>query len=226
MKKVKTILSLAVLFFIYTAVNAQVDKGKFLFGASSNMNALFGSSKVETTQSGTTTKTDGPKTVNFNITPTFGYFIIDGLAAGLFFDIDMDNCKYEQELQTGDNVDLIDNISTMMVGPFIRYYINLGKIKPFVEGSIGFGSMKNKYEYLDWTSGTSYTIKEEEDKYSIFNWGLGAGVAFFLSDNVALDLMLGYNSMNTNYKDDDNDFEYKNMMSSFGLNVGFTIVIP
>lgn len=225
MKKVKIILSLAVLFFVYTAVNAQVERNKFLFGASSNMNALFGSSKIETTQSGTTTKTDGPRTVNFNLTPTFGYFIIDGLAAGLFFDIDIDNCKYEQELQPGGNVDLIDNTSTMMVGPSIRYYINLGKIKPFAEGSIGFGSMKNKYEYVDW-SGTSYTIKEEEDKYNIFNWGLGAGVAFFLSDNVSIDAMLGYNNSTTNYKDDENDYKYKFKAGSFGANFGFTIIIP
>ncbi len=216
MKKIRLILSATFVCLVINVINAQTEQGNFLIGAKSDMNLLFGSSKNEVTNQGQTVSSDGPKTTNFNISPTIGYFFIDGLAGGLYINFEMNNSKDKYTIPVGGTVDLKDNITTITAGPFVRYYFALDKVKPFLEGKVGFGSMKEKYD-----SYNNNAVTSNDYKYNLFNWGLGAGAAYFITDNISIDAMLGYNQTSSKYKENDN--EYKTTMNSFGLNVGFTI---
>jgi len=229
MKKLKITLSLAFFLLAISFSNAQVEKGSLLLGAKSNFGAFFGNSTNEYTVDGTTTSKDGPKTTNFNFTPSVGYFFIDGFAGGLFFSANIANSKEDQELETGGSETLKDNSSTIQVGPFIRYYIDMDKVKPFVEAHVGFGSQNYKYDYLDYDYSDPLNpvivIKQEDMKNSLFGWGVGVGAAFFITNSVAVDVMLGYDSFSIKNEDDDKNIT-KNKGGSFGLDVGFSIVIP
>ncbi len=219
MKKIRFILSTIVLCMAINVLYAQTEKGKFMIGAKSDMSLLFGSSKTEVTTQGQTVSNDGPKTTNFNIMPSAGYFFIDGLAGGIAFNLQFDHSKSEQTNLNGSSVDLNDNTTTFLIGPFVRYYFQIEKVQPFVQGNISFGSMKEKYDYFDGSS-----VATDDMKFNLLNWGLGAGVAFFLTDNVSIDGTLGYNNVTSTYKDGDN--KSKGISNSFGFDFGFTIYLP
>ena len=204
---------------------AQVEKGNFVAGAKSDFGAYFGSSTNEYKSNGNTTSTDGPKSSQFNLSPTVGYFFIDGLSGGLFFNVDIDNSKEDQQLETGGTETLKDNSSTFTIGPIVRYYYPLDKFVPFGEFYLGVGSTNYKYDYIDYNIGGQSSVKTNEMKYNLFDWGLGAGGAFFIVDNVSVDAMIGYKRSSRKYKDDNGNTS-NNKGGKFGVNVGFTIFIP
>ena len=230
MKKFRFIIGMACAILFSSAATAQIEKGKILIGARSDFNAFFGSSKYEMTSSGTTTESDGAKTTMFGFTPTVGYFFIDGLAGGIFMNVDVDNSKEDQEIEDGSTVNLKDNCSSFTVGPFVRYYVDMDKVKPFAHLQVGFGSNTYKYDYVDYDYSNplnpTVQVVEEKTKYSLSTWGIGAGGAFFITDHISVDAMLIYNHQCSKYKDDDTDFEYKNKGGYFGLDVGFTVILP
>ena len=69
-------------------------------------------------------------------------------------------------------------------------------------------------------------IEETKRKYALSTWGIGAGAAFFITNNVSIDVMLGYSSNTKRYTNDDSDYELNIRTGGFGLDVGFNIVIP
>jgi len=229
MKNSGFIVTLVLVFCISTIATAQIGKGGILVGAKSELGAYFGSSKNEYTVDGTTTENDGPSTTQFNFTPQVGYFFMDGFAGGLFVNFDVDNSKTDQELESGGTEELKDNTSSVSFGPFFRYYLDMDQVKPFAEVSVGIGSVNYKYDYLDYDYSDPFnpkiTVVEDDMKYNTFNWGIGAGAAFFVTDGVSIDAMVGYKSGSMKYEAD-NGNESKNKYGKFGVNVGFTVIIP
>lgn len=189
---------------------AQVEKGNWLFGGSSTLEFNTSNEKIKT--GGTTT--DGYKYTDFDIRPQVGYFVIDKLAVGLLLDIDIDKEKYTDP-------DSEYNWTSFLVGPFVRYYIlDLEGLMPFAEASMAFGSGNSK---------TNYMGSESEEKYGMFAYGFGAGATYFVTENVGVDLFIGYANYQEKYKDvednarAENDITYK--YGGLDFNIGFIISI-
>lgn len=230
MKKIVGIIIILFAFMLPNPAQSQVEKGKFLLGASSDFTVLFNNSKSETILDGTTTESSDQGSTQFGLTPTVGYFLLDGFSAGLFMNLDISNLNYDYEMEDGSIENLGSNNTSFSIGPFVRYYIAMEKVKPFAQAKLGFGSSNLKYDMVDYDYTDPFNpkviISERESKSNLSNWGIGAGAAFFITGNISVDVMLGYNSDKNTRKSEDNDMEYKTTTGGFGLNVGFNLVLP
>jgi len=221
----KLILFIAAISFIYSAnLKAQPDQGKWLLGMSSRV-SLFGwygsgaatdfmSINFSTSKDKSDSGDDGDKThiKGVNLSPRAGYFIVDNLVAGLDLNMASFTYKWESEYY-GDEKEVFTIFS---MGPFVRYYFPVEKVKPFVEGFAYFGNIKDKYEDDDGDT--------ETDKLSNNTFGGGAGVAFPIGEVASFDLMLGYNSNTIKYKEDNED-NYRTVTGTFGIRFGFVFFL-
>ena len=223
MKKFIELLTLAL--FLLPAFNyAQTEQGKIMVGLSTRIGVPF---YTETMMSDvfsmgfTTIKTksdadnfeepEPDKITSINMLPRVGVFVIDGLAVGL--DLSLANMVYK------DGTDDDKTIQTAYgVGPFVRYYFPVEKVKPFIEVNSSFGSIKQKYEY------TNSNYEDEEYKYGLFLIGGGAGVAIPIGKRVTFDMMAGYNSLKFKEKED-NDDNYREIIGTFGFKFGFIVFL-
>ncbi len=230
MKKIIiTILSLAA-FSLAHPLEAQVEKGKFLLGAKSDFSAYFKQFKEENTVDGNTTKSDGTKINQFSITPTAGYFVMDGFAAGLLLDAGIYNRASDEVLEDGTIETLNSSNTNLLVGPFVRYYLDMEKVKPFAHARIGWGSDRLVYDMIDYDYSDpfkpKFVIEEHEIKYARSAWGIGAGAAFFVTSSISVDVMIGYEHITSKRKYEDSNNENIHRTGGFGLSAGFSVVIP
>ena len=193
MKKI-TILLFAI--FATFGAYAQYNQGRMLVGGS-----LGFSTQTEKTKFDGTTRTDG-KWTSFSLEPQFGYFVIDNLAVGATLDLGLSKWKDE-----GDSDDDVSSTSIEFT-PTVRYYLPQNI---FFQGQVGFGAAKYKYG-----SGNV-----DEEKYNTFSFALGAGYAYFLNDNVAIEPMIGYGSYHEKNKDND----VKNINNGLLLRVGLQVYL-
>jgi long-subunit fatty acid transport protein len=125
------------------------------------------------------------KVTDIDFSPNLGYFIIDNLAigAGLGFG--------------SSKSDKLGDVSSFALTPFARYYfLGTGDVRLFGQGRFGFGSQK----------------VGNLDSQSFTTWGLGAGLNYFLNNNVALEALVGYDSRKVK--------DAANAANGFGLNIG------
>ncbi len=110
----------------------------------------------------------------FTLQPSAGYFFAHNFAAGAEFLLSFG--KFGDEKTT-----------TVGIGPFARYYFDLkeGHFKPLLHASIDFANQTTKIPV-----GGS-TVKTSNSVTSFF---IGAGGAYFINDNVALEGIAGYNN--------------------------------
>ena len=133
------------------------------------------------------------ETFNLNVSPRAGYFISDGIAIG---------AELGGGLQTVKDG---DNVWSYGVSPFIRYYFPEGASSTgrfFGQGSVGI-------------SGSS----AGSDSDTSFAFGINGGYAHFITDNVALEAMVGYNYSKS-------DLATVGKQSGLGFSVGFQIYLP
>jgi opacity protein-like surface antigen len=126
----------------------------------------------------------------FEFSPNAGYFFIDNLAIGakLIFSYD----------KLGDL-----KVNSFGVGPFVRYYFGETNIKPFFAGDFDFQNQK-------------ITTSLGSNTENAFNYFLGGGAAFFINENVAVDVILGYR--HTKVKEEEGN-------GGLNLRVGFQVYI-
>ncbi len=127
------------------------------------------------------------------LSPDLGWFIKDRFAVG-------GNLTF----YVSDTENYTD--FTLSFGPFARYYFGNSRTKFFVHGGLGITSNTYSYNY----SGT----KEKDSDFDLY-FDLRAGIAFFITKQVALEAALVYQS----YSIID---EYS---GSFGISAGFQIHI-
>lgn len=167
----KVIFTIACLTIVCAAF-AQFDQGTILISGESGLSISALSNKAK--NDGNSTKLSN--STSFSFSPAAGYFVIDKLAVGLNLDLGTSKTK--------DNDDDFESVNTSIsVGPFARYYITKGL---FGEFALGIGSQKDK---------ETFDGDTDETKYSTFSWGLGAGYAIMISDQVAFEPSLGYGSV-------------------------------
>jgi len=203
------------LFLSSTIVLGQLEKGKIFIQGSSSIG--FSSEKYTYISGGTSTESS--KSTSFGFSPKGGYFIIDNLPIGLLIDVN----TYKNKAIDSDNQ---SSSNTLLIGPFARYYfLPQDELKPMAEVSVGFGGSKDKSEYSGYTN---------ESKYGIFQLGIGAGASYFITDHVAFDFLIGYNSSRYKLKshtsasraaaseDEDETDKY----AGIGINIGVVVTIP
>ena len=180
---------------------AQFQKGNILLAGSTNSSLTVGSSG----------STGNGGTFNFEYTkitfsPIAGYFLIDNLPVGVFFDLKFENLYNEQKSRA------------MEYGAFARYYIlKTTKFIPYLEGRLGFGNSITKYKYYN-----------SEVSGSIFSGRVGAGCTYLFNKNVGLDLQLAYDYKKTKKEQSSeignpNDFTAKT--NDFTLNLGVVVLL-
>jgi len=157
---------------------AQFNQGRILLGGNVN----FSSMKDETVQTGLS-NTSSTKT-QFQLTPKVGYFVIDNLAIGA-----------DVALST---VSGVGNSTTLLAGPFVRYYIK----GLFVEGEYNFGSGKNG-----------------DIKSSTNAWLGGIGYAAFLNDHVAIEPTVAYTSNSIHYTNPTHNATIAGFVVGVGLQI-------
>lgn len=188
---------------------SQVGKGKYYIAGNVNMGLDIGKTKFESING---VKSEY-KYSEFNLSPEAGYFVIDKLAVGVFFD-------YEYYKNTDQEDQDEFKSSSFIIGPFAKYYIiEFNKLWSYVGAGIGFGSGKTVFNDSD------------PEKYKMLGYRLGGGATYFLNDNVGFDLFLGYNADVTKNENSDavksinasdtNDDIYSAFKMSIGVVVTF-----
>lgn len=210
MKKLTLIAALA----FFGAANAQTEtattsptaKGNWIIGGSTNLG--FNSNKV--TQKSGDYSVDGQKTTTFNITPTVGYFVIDNLAVGL-------NLGYEVQKQDASydfNQTAKVTNTVFSVIPSVTYFIEAdSKAFPYISAGAGYAAIKTKVA----------STETQNDNY--FVWGGKAGLAYFITPSIAIDLGLNYQQLSTKYEETFSTAENKIIFKTLGASIGFNFVL-
>jgi hypothetical protein len=200
MKKIPFLL-LVLLTCNVVSLFAQVEKGKWFVAADGSCNFDIGKEKYK---SGGTTS-DNYSYFDFDFNPMGGYFVIDKLPVGLYFDV---YSYHRKDAGDGDK----NSETQFIVGPFARYYItDYKKLFPFVEGRVGFGSWTQKYTGSD------------DDKESYFSTRIGGGATYFFTQNVGLDSFIGYDYDAWTSKDSGGDGDNKSIYGSVEINFGIVV---
>ncbi|MDO5664686.1 MAG: OmpW family outer membrane protein [Bacteroidia bacterium] len=196
--KTKTFLT-ALLLLLATTVMAQTEKGKFLVSGKTSLDFTFSSTEIS--GSAVVGYTGAQSTYNFNITPAFGYFIIDNLAVSLQTSYAVNNGKTKSQT------------SQFIFMPDITYYLPISQIvRPFVQVGGGYVNISTKTPL---TSGGKAT-----QSFNGYTLGGGIGLAFFVKRNISLDLSGQYAVIKTSFS---GDSSIKMDMKGFAGAIGFSL---
>ena len=216
MKKVILLAGILCVFNL-TILKAQTEQGTFFLGMSSSM-SLSGNgshmmslefSKTNYLSDGGSPMSSNPlKTTSFNLLPKVGYFVTPNFALGL----DLSLSLYGSKDNSGVSANNM-NSTLLGAGPFIRYYIPAGKVFPFCELGSSLGTIINDTKYIN---------KTVETSQSLLSIGGGVGAAILLGNHASFDVLLDYHSLTVKDKQDNID-NYRTVMGTLGLKVGFTI---
>lgn len=181
--------------FFATLSFAQTEQGKVFIAGSSDLS--FSSLKMGLEYDGEDMG-DKVTQTQFSFAPSVGYFIVDNLVLSL-------NVQFEsQKVEDSSS-------NSLLAGPGLRYYLGASKIKPFVQGDLMFGST---------TSDSGDGDGDSKSTNSVSGYDLGAGVAVFFNQHVALDFGLGYAAA-TLTSDEDSKYKIKTggVVFSAGISV-------
>jgi len=131
-------------------------------------------------------------TSTFALTPMIGYFPVNGLAVILN--------TYYKSIQFSEDGGGESSDHTLAIGPLVRYYFPGQSVKFFTGLGYSFNSGSGS------SGGT---------------WEVQAGPAFFLSHNVALELLLSYQGSTINSAEGD----YHATANQFGTGIGFVVYL-
>ena len=213
MKRILFLLAAICIIASSLKAQTQLEKGNIYAGVTSTL-AMGGSEGSELFGLGFgSTKykhgSDAPETqyksFSYNILPKGGYFIMDNLVAGLevvltgFRETDVDD-------------DDVEKVSTIGIGPFVRYYYPLESVYPFAEAEVLFGSHKDSW--MDY-----------EEKYPMFIFGISLGAALPLGEMITIDGSIGYTRAQWTWEDVETEGTNKEICSGLGIRIGFSIYL-
>jgi len=218
MKNRTLILVIALMFSTSGILSAQTNKGKFLLGELSTIDLTFAGTPTSMTlgwstyksksDSGNEDNSDRPKEFSINLTPKFGYFVINNLVVGLDISIGYNHAN-------SHDGDIISKTTEFGVGPFLRYYIPTQKILPFAEVNYSIGSGNRSSEYFN---------ENYEHKYQIQQYCFGVGMGIPLGEKVSFDTLVGYHSYIWKSKEDNED-NTRDIIITIGLKFGVTVLL-
>lgn len=201
----KKLTLIALLAFFGTA-NAQTEKGNWIVSGATSLG--FNSNKI-TNKSGDVS-VDGQKTTTFNVKPAIGYFVIDNLSVGI--DLGYEVKKYDEYLGFEQKTKV--TASTFSVLPSATYYFKTdSKAFPYVGAGAGYALNNSK---------TTITAPY---KTNFFQWKAKAGLAYFITPSIAVDLGLSYDQLSTTFNETQMISENKVIFKNFGANIGINVVL-
>jgi hypothetical protein len=179
------------------AVYSQLQKGNILLEGGFG-NAYYSNSGIPIQNRGSL---NVQKNFSIGFYPTAGLFLTDHLVVGTQFSIGVSTSgsKSFGPNDVAISVSKYRNFDTGLK-PFVRYYFGAsasGKSVFYGQASLGTQLTivgKNNYQLFD-TTGTQIEAGDNREKVGFHSFGLGltGGWNRFLTDNVALNLYLGYN---------------------------------
>lgn len=206
MKKLLAVGTILILGF----TNAQMTKGDWVISG----NTGFGFNRTNANTKVNGSKYSESKTNSFSITPSAGYFVVDGLAVGIDLGFSSITTKENSNKTT---------ISSLSVMPTATYYFKTGsKFIPFFGAGIGYASNKVKYSF-DNSSIDPLLLLENETVTDGLAWKVKGGVTYMATQSLGLNLGLGFDQFYT--KDTYSNVEYKTSTNNFGVSAGFSYFI-
>lgn len=194
--------------------NAQISKGNWVIGGNTGMG--FNNSTTKIKSNGTSN--DGPKISTFSVTPSLGYFVIDGLAVGI--DLGYTNTVYKE-------LDMKQTTSMFSVMPNATYYFQTGgKFFPFLGAGIGYGSSKTKYNFNQFNDEgfpDPLISPNTELKADGLAWKVKGGVTYMATESLGLNLGVSYEQFSS--KKNYNNVNAKTIAKTFGVNLGVSFFL-
>ena len=185
---------------------AQVSEGSIFLGGSFS----YTSEKEPANQS-----FPESKTIGFNSSPSFGYFLSDNFAIGI-------GANFRSQVTEQDAFER--TFTSINLGPFVRYYLPTSGDKFFFMAQSGINFGRAKTEILN-PQTTSVS------KTSTFNFYISPGFSYFFSDKWALDFQLAgisYNSFDPNTSGDSKNDKSTTFVfgaESFNPSLGFRFFV-
>lgn len=102
---------------------------------------------------------------SFGFEPQIGLFVAPNLVTGL-----------EVPVHSSKDKDNKTNLSLTAIGPFLRYYMGFGKVRPYLHAGFGYGKATGsrantgKLSYLDFSSGIAIFIHKNISFELAFNY--------------------------------------------------------
>ncbi len=199
-------LSLALVFGMNTNATAQAsntEKGTFMIGGE------LGLSSTSSTTNAAGNTNQGSNSLQFNIAPSVGYFVVDHFAVGIGVDYTLST------ITDRDDNDNSQFDSDLLFGPFVRYYIPFGDKALFFEADFGFGN-------------SNASFNDQSVNTTVLAAGIGPGFTIFSNDHIGIEALAKYkygssrnvtevNNMKTESTTTTHAFDF-----SIGLQVYFT----
>jgi len=191
--------------------NAQMTKGDWVISG----NTGLGFNNTTTTVKVGSQSADGPKTNIFSVSPSAGYFVIDGLAVGIDLGYMSTTTKYEGNKTTN---------STFSVMPTATYYFtNSSKLVPFLGAGIGYASNKTKVNITNGGTIFDPLLMQDEVTTNGLAWRVKGGVTYMATQSLGINMGVSYDQFSN--KETIMNTDVKTNVKTFGVNVGFSYFI-
>ncbi|MEI6576195.1 MAG: outer membrane beta-barrel protein [Bacteroidota bacterium] len=199
MKKIISAVVFAMIVFGFSMSYAQLSKGNWILGVSSDLSASISTSKVNGTKSGSSK--------SFYMSPKAAYFFMDKLAGGLVLNLNTYSGKYSDDSK--------DKSIGFSAGPWFRYYLPCSymSFKPFAQLEGVYGMSKSTYKPA--------TASESKYNYTDMSFDVLVGASCFFNQHVALDASLGY----SNFREKEKSSGDKYAGSGFQFEIGLSVFL-
>ncbi len=205
-------LALTLVFVAFNLELIAQDQGQILMSGSTGLN--FSSLSLNDIEPNNLPSGYESSTSTLDLDLTLGYFLIDGLAAGLSISSSSTTSKLDYNGVSDEN-----KITLTIIAPMIRYYV--AETDLYSQLSYGFGSNVDKY-----TNGSN----SNEDKTKVSSLGIGIGYSIFLSDDISLSPSLGYSMVTSTVEDgsvdsNGNTVDYIQKQGGLGFDLGISVFL-
>jgi hypothetical protein len=191
----KHVIFVSMIFCALLETKAQIQKGSLMIGGSMNLQRQ----NINYSNPSQVVNNNNPM-ASFSMSPTVGYFFIDGLMVGV-----QPSLTYNWSLSSSYKA------TTVGLGPVVRYYIPVGKFAIFPELGLGLNATKSVLSGFD-AQGVPVS---STDKTSTNSFRGGVGATWFVSPNIGVEAIFSYRS--SNYNSDTLDRRIGLLALNFGL---------
>lgn len=203
----KAIFFAAFILILTGTVSSQTEEGGIMLGTSTQ---IFGSGLITGLESHNNAglaivssqfksdnfNPDSDRTTVLNFSPRMGAFVATDILVGGEL-----NFIYIKDKDANDPT------TSVNFGPFLRYYFIAENFRPFAQANVSIGQ-------------TSFG---KDDKANNLQFGVAVGGAFFLSEKVSADLMIGYTRSQS--KEKDSPTNSRTINGIFGFGAGFSFFL-
>jgi len=155
--------------------------------------------------------TQGPSTFSFNVMPSIGKFLSDNVALGCALSYSFSQSKTHGLTET------VSKSNNAGITPFLRYYpVKVSKFSVFGQANVGvtFGSSSTEVG----------TQTSNGPKNTDFGISISPGLAYDITDKIALETTLGFLSASYTYSNSKSGSD-KSSSSSFNFGAGTANII-